>query len=70
MGASELIKNALKDKKITQEEFAHMLKKDPQQLRNLLYRDTFRFSTAEEWLDMLGYEIVVKKKRKVRQSPM
>lgn len=67
MGASILIKDALKSKGITQEEFANMIGKDSQQLRNLLYRDTIRFNTAEEWLNLLGYEIVIKKSRKKTQ---
>lgn len=64
MGASELIKDALKSRNMTQQEFSKRIGKDSQQVRNLLCRDTFRFSTVEEWLNELGYEIVIKKSRK------
>lgn len=64
MGAKELINSALREKKISKTQFAGMIGKDPQQVRNLIYRDTLRFNTAEEWLNLLGYEIVIKKSRK------
>ena len=68
MGAKELINSALKERNISKTQFAQMIGKDPQQVRNLIYRDTLRFSTAEEWLDTLGYEIVIKKSRKKKAN--
>lgn len=68
MGAKELINSALQEKKISKHQFAEMIGKDPQQVRNLIYRDTLRFNTAEEWLNLLGYEIVIKKSRKKKAN--
>lgn len=62
MGAGRLIKTALKHNKMTQDTFASLLGKDPQQVRNALYRDSFQYSIAEEWLNALGYEFVIRDK--------
>ena len=62
MGAGRLIKTALKHNKMTQDALASLLDKDAQQVRNALYRDRFQYSIAEEWLNALGYEIVIKDK--------
>ena len=62
MGASRLIKHALLDENMTQYDLADAVGKDHQQVRNALYRDTFNFSIAEEWLNAIGYEIVIRKK--------
>ena len=62
MSVSRLIRKALVDEKMTQNELASLLGKDPQQVRNSLYRDSFNFSNAEAWFDALGYEIVIRNK--------
>lgn len=63
MGVSRLIRKALIDEDMTQNELASLLGKDPQQVRNALYRDSFNYSKAEEWFEALGYEIVIKNKK-------
>lgn len=62
MGAGKLIKSALKHNKMTQDALASLLSRDPQQVRNALYRDRFQYSIAEEWLNALGYELVIRDK--------
>ena len=63
MSVSRLIRKALVDEKMTQAELASLLDKDPQQVRNTLYRDSFKFANAEAWFDALGYEIVIRNKK-------
>lgn len=62
MGAAKRIKQILIDKDMTQKEFADMVYTDKafpySHLRNMLAKDTLRFSTVEEWLDALDYDIV------------
>lgn len=74
MGASKRIKQILIDKGMTQVEFAEIVmpgkKTATAQVRNLLACDTFRFSTVEQWLDVLGYDIVfVERKTKKQYRP-
>ena len=63
MSISRLIRKALVDEHMTQNELAALLGKDPQQVRNTLYRDSFNSSTAEAWFNALGYEIVIRNKK-------
>lgn len=63
MGIAKLIKKALIDEDMTQGQFAELMGKDPQQVRNALYRDSFLYGIAEEWVNALGYEIVIRNKR-------
>ncbi len=62
MGASKRIKQILIEEGLTQKQFADIVMPDrgvnAQQVRDNLSRDTFRFSTVEQWLDALGYDIV------------
>lgn len=62
MGISRLIRKALIDEKMTQGELASLLGRDYQQVRNALCRDTFTYNIAEEWVNALGYEIVIRNK--------
>lgn len=62
VGASRRIKEILKYKKMTQEEFSHIAFPDRStasaQFRNLLAYDALRFNEVERWLDLLGVDIV------------
>lgn len=58
MGASKKIKKILIDKNINQKMFAEELGKDYQQVQNALFRDTFNCRILEEWLDVLGCDMV------------
>lgn len=62
MGAAKRIRQILIEEDLTQAQFAEMIKPEAganaQQVRDTLTRDSFRFSTLEEWLDVLGYDIV------------
>ncbi len=62
MGVSRLIKKALIDGNMTQNDFAKLIGKDPQQVRNALYRDSFTFAIAKQWFEALGYELVIRNK--------
>ena len=63
MSVSKLLKKALIDEEMTQAEFAALIDKDPQQVRNALYRDRFNYSIAEQWFEALGYEIVIRNRK-------
>ena len=63
MSVSRLFKKALIDEDMTQKQFASLIDKDVQQVRNALYRDSFNFNSAEKWFDALGYEIVIRNKQ-------
>lgn len=58
MGASQKIKDTLKSKSMTQMDFAEVIGKDYQQLKNALSRDTFQYNMLEKWLDKIGVDIV------------
>ena len=58
MGASKKIKKILIDKGLSQAEFAGIVNKDPQQMRNSLCRDSSNYATIEKWLDAIGVDIV------------
>lgn len=62
MSASKLIKHALVEERLTQAEFANIIKKQPEQFRNALYRDSMNFKTLEKWLDAIGYEVIIRKR--------
>lgn len=65
MGAKALIKAVLSRKKVTQAALAEMLPADrsgtsAQEIRDKLYHDRFKYSTVEEWLDVLGVDLVAR----------
>ena len=62
MGASKKIKKILIDRDMTQTDFAKAIGKDPQQTKNALCRDTFRYNLLEQWLDAINCEIVFRDK--------
>ncbi len=59
MGASEHIKRALKDKRVTQEELAERVKKPRQTVYNMMSRDTMKFSMVEVYADAIGCDVVL-----------
>lgn len=67
MGASKKLKMVLVDKELTQKQFAEMVMADKpfnhDQMRNALARDTFGYNTVEEWLDVLGIDIVFRDRK-------
>ncbi len=62
MGASRLIKKALIDENMKQNELASLMGRDAQQVRNALHRDSFTYGIFEEYLDAMGYEVVIRNK--------
>lgn len=62
MGSSEKIKQILKDRGMKQEDYAKLLGRDVQQVRNFLYRDNQTYKTVESWLDAIDCEIVIRDK--------
>lgn len=58
MGASKKIKKILIDRGMTQYDLAEAIGKDPQQVRNTLYRDGFNYATLEGWLDAIDCDII------------
>lgn len=67
MGAAKKIKMVLTDKGISQKELAEMVASDKafphEHVRNLLSRDTLRYSTVEEWMDALGVDVVFRDRK-------
>lgn len=59
MGASEHIKKALKDKRITQEQLAEMVNKPTQTVYNMMHRDTMKFTMVEIYADAIGCDVVL-----------
>jgi transcriptional regulator with XRE-family HTH domain len=64
MKAKEIIAAAMQKDKITQKELAEAMGlKSAQAIGNILYRDSsVRVSSFAKMLDIMGYEIVVRKK--------
>lgn len=59
MGASDKLKAVMKHKHIKQAELAEKTGKDPQVLRNMLYRDNMTYATIEQLADALGCDVVL-----------
>ena len=66
MGSSKKIKKILIDKGLTQAQFAELIGKDAQQVRNSLYKDNANYATIEKWLDAIDCEIVFRDKKSGR----
>ena len=64
MKAKDIIAEAMKKDKITQRELAEAMGlKSPQAIGNILYRESsVRVSSFVKMLDIMGYEMVVRKK--------
>lgn len=64
MKAKEIIGEAMKKDKITQKELAEAMGlKSPQAIGNILYRESsVRVSSFVKMLNIMGYEMVVRKK--------
>ena len=71
MGAAKRIRQILIEEGLSQKEFADLVMPDRganvQQVRDHLYRDSFRFNTLEKWLDALGYDIIFESRKTGKQ---
>lgn len=63
MGAKKKIKLLLAEKGITQTALARKAGKSEQTLRNLLARDSMRYETVEQLLDVIDCDIVFRDRK-------
>lgn len=63
MKAQEVLKNAMEKEKVTQKAMADAMGlKSPQAIGNILYREnSVRVSSFVKMLNLMGYEVVVRK---------
>lgn len=63
MGASKKLRMLMIDKEVSQKEFAEMIGKSLNNVRNTLYNDNFKMETLEAWADALGCDVVLRDRK-------
>lgn len=59
MGATKKLKKVMIDKEVSQTKLAELLGKPLNTVRNTFVKDNMRFSTLEEYADILGCDVVL-----------